>query len=251
MVQRREGGQLEVGRHRMRLVAHRGWSKRFPENSLPSLAAGVAAGADEIEFDLRLSSDGIPFLCHDAEVNRVSNLEGPTSSFTIQELKQADLKMPDGTVLEHLGFSSVDEVFQTFGGLIAMNIHIKDGSETGNILAYITERYDLRKYPEIYIAGDAQMLQVALEDYAFIPRCCLADAAKDPELLVDNAIKYRCARLQFRRTNYTKESVARALEAGLTPNLFYADDLDGAQQARDYGIMALLTNDIGYLKKRL
>ena len=236
-------------RHKPRFIAHRGWSKHFPENSLPALAAGVAAGADEIEFDLRLSKDGVPVLCHDSEADRVSNLAGPCSSYTVKELKNADIRMPNGTFVPNLGFSSVDEAFDTFGGLLGMNIHIKDSHKTAEILAYIVERYDLAKYPDVYIAGDAQMLETALEKYESIPRCCLADAAKDPELLLKNAIKYRCSRLQFRRTNYTRSAVERALAAGLMPNLFFTDDLDSARQAIDWGIVGLLTNDIGLFTK--
>lgn len=234
-----------------KLVAHRGWSSKFPENSLAALTAGFAAGADEIEFDLRLSKDGVPFLCHDDVVDRVSLLVGPCESFTMQELSRADIKGPDGTVFEHLGFSSIDDVFNTFGNRIGMNVHIKDSHKTREILTYITARYDLTEFPDMYIAGDAQMLEVAVEEFKEIPRCCLADAVKDPELLLSNALKFKCVRLQFRKTNYTKPVVAKALAAGLIPNLFFADSLEDARQAVDYGIVGILTNDIGYLEKHL
>ena len=38
--------------------AHRGLSALVPENTLPAFAAAYALGADEIEFDVRLTCDG-------------------------------------------------------------------------------------------------------------------------------------------------------------------------------------------------
>lgn len=48
----------------------------MPENTLPSFAAAIALGADEIEFDVRLTSDLKMVVCHDDDVNRVSDRKG-------------------------------------------------------------------------------------------------------------------------------------------------------------------------------
>ena len=41
-----------------RFCAHRGVSALMPENTLPAFGAALALGADEIEFDIRLTKDG-------------------------------------------------------------------------------------------------------------------------------------------------------------------------------------------------
>lgn len=53
------------------LVAHRGWQSRFPENTLPALAGAIDAGARRVEFDIQLSADGEPLLCHDPTLQRL------------------------------------------------------------------------------------------------------------------------------------------------------------------------------------
>ena len=58
------------------LVAHRGYAQRYPENSLPALQAAFAAGADWAEFDIQLSADGVPFLLHDADLQRTAGNPG-------------------------------------------------------------------------------------------------------------------------------------------------------------------------------
>lgn len=54
----------------MLIIAHRGYSAAQPENSLQAFDAAVAAGADFIETDPRLSLDGIVVCCHDPSLER-------------------------------------------------------------------------------------------------------------------------------------------------------------------------------------
>ena len=57
------------------VVAHRGASADQPENTLEAFDAAIDAGADVIELDVRLSSDGVPVVMHDADVS----LQPPTA----------------------------------------------------------------------------------------------------------------------------------------------------------------------------
>lgn len=41
------------------VCAHRGFSLKYPENSMEAFEAAIAVGADEIELDVRLSADGV------------------------------------------------------------------------------------------------------------------------------------------------------------------------------------------------
>lgn len=53
-------------------LAHRGDTRRAPENTLGAIEAALAvAGCDGVEFDVRLSSDGVPVLLHDETLARV------------------------------------------------------------------------------------------------------------------------------------------------------------------------------------
>lgn len=53
------------------LVAHRGFHRFHPENTLPALEAAFTAGMDMVEFDVQLSADGLPFLFHDDDGRRL------------------------------------------------------------------------------------------------------------------------------------------------------------------------------------
>ncbi|ROR29513.1 glycerophosphodiester phosphodiesterase family protein [Inmirania thermothiophila] len=61
---------------RFEVVAHRGFRARYPENTLAAVAAALDAGAHHVEVDVHLSADGVPVLCHDADLARVSGRPG-------------------------------------------------------------------------------------------------------------------------------------------------------------------------------
>lgn len=56
-------------------VAHRGASGDYPENTLPALHAGVAAGAPIIELDFHQTADGELVVLHDEVLDRTTNSE--------------------------------------------------------------------------------------------------------------------------------------------------------------------------------
>ncbi len=72
------------------VIAHRGNSMHAPENTLESLHQGVALGADGLEFDVRLSADGVPVLMHDATLDRTTDGTGPLAHRTLAELRALD-----------------------------------------------------------------------------------------------------------------------------------------------------------------
>ncbi|HHT28619.1 MAG TPA: hypothetical protein GXZ82_15450 [Firmicutes bacterium] len=232
------------------LIAHRGWSRYFPENSLPAFAAAIAAGADEIEFDVRVSRDQVPFICHDPTTARVSNLSGDCSAYTMAELRNAQIRLPRGEYIQGLGFPTLLDTLQLFGNRIGMNIHVKETGEDDvalrQLLAYVKEHNPAG----VYIAGNLKVLAAAKQICPDIPRCCLAGDADGAKLL-ENALQYECMRLQFRAGRYQQVDVDRALQHGLITNLFYADVPEEAEQAIASGILGLLTNDIGTVRQHL
>lgn len=55
------------------VVAHRGASAEWPENTIPAFSAGIDQGADMIEIDVHLSRDGVPIVIHDDSLVRTTN----------------------------------------------------------------------------------------------------------------------------------------------------------------------------------
>lgn len=69
-----------------RLVAHRGYRRNYPENTLLAYREAIAAGAKAIETDVQLSADRQPVLYHDATLSRVSGRRGRVDQLTLAQL---------------------------------------------------------------------------------------------------------------------------------------------------------------------
>ncbi|MFB2977752.1 glycerophosphodiester phosphodiesterase [Microseira sp. BLCC-F43] len=74
----------------LEIIAHRGYSAIAPENTLAAFYAAIEKGANSIEFDVQLCSDGEFVIIHDARLERTSNGIGKVREKTLEELKQLD-----------------------------------------------------------------------------------------------------------------------------------------------------------------
>lgn len=91
------------------LVAHRGWQRRFPENTLASVKGALDAGARYVEIDVQLSADGEPVLFHDDTLERICRQPGAIADYRYAQLQQFSAYEPDrfgdafrGTPIAHL-----------------------------------------------------------------------------------------------------------------------------------------------------
>ena len=61
------------------VVGHRGASLEQPENTIEALEAAIDAGADAVEFDVRMTADGHAVVMHDPDVSRTTDGTGLVS----------------------------------------------------------------------------------------------------------------------------------------------------------------------------
>jgi glycerophosphoryl diester phosphodiesterase len=73
-----------------RYAAHRGAGKLAPENTLAAMHVGYAHGYRMVEFDVKLSGDGVPFLLHDDTLDRTTTGCGRADALTWAELAKLD-----------------------------------------------------------------------------------------------------------------------------------------------------------------
>ncbi|MEH6650705.1 MAG: glycerophosphodiester phosphodiesterase family protein [Motiliproteus sp.] len=68
------------------LIGHRGYPDCYPENTLLGFIQAVAAGACYLEADVQLSADGIPYVFHDRDLNRLCGVDGRINCLSSTEL---------------------------------------------------------------------------------------------------------------------------------------------------------------------
>lgn len=119
--------------HQVLIIAHRGASAYYPENTMIAFRKAVEMKADMLELDIQLSRDGIPVIFHDDTLERCTGQIGKISDYALAELKEMDAgswKSPDFTGEQ---IPALEEVLEFAKNKITVNIEIKPGSDSNGI----------------------------------------------------------------------------------------------------------------------
>lgn len=230
-----------------RLCAHRGFNTVAPENSMPAFGAAVALGAEEIEFDIWSTKDGVLVSCHDATLDRVSNGNGKIYEHTYEELLQLDFGAKHGEKFRGLKIPTFEEILQKFAGRVIMNIHVKiwDANFSDPMIAEIValiRKYDCEKHIYFMTTNDELIKQVM--EYAPDLKVCVGwNGDKEPMSIVDRAIVLGAYKVQLFKPYFNQESINKAHAHGILCNVFWADDPNEARRYFEMGIDTVLTND--------
>lgn len=105
------------------VTAHRAVHHEYPENSIPAIEEAIRLGVDIAEIDVKVSSDGIPFLMHDRTINRTTNGKGDPEEMTFADLQKLNL-VANGKVT-NLKIPSLEEVLKVAKGKILLDFDMK------------------------------------------------------------------------------------------------------------------------------
>lgn len=72
----------------MVIFAHRGYSAKFPENTLKAFQKGFECGADGLELDLRMTADKKIVVIHDEDLERLFGVKIKVCDLTLSELRK-------------------------------------------------------------------------------------------------------------------------------------------------------------------
>ena len=108
------------------IFAHRGASIAAPENTLAAFNTAVQLGAQAIELDVQLSSDGHVVVIHDHTVDRTTNGSGTVRHMTLAALKELDAGSFHDPSFLNERIPTLDQVFQEVGQKVFINIELKN-----------------------------------------------------------------------------------------------------------------------------
>ncbi|WP_066156007.1 glycerophosphodiester phosphodiesterase [Halalkalibacter krulwichiae] len=110
----------------IKIYAHRGYSDKYPENTMVAFQAAVDYGADGIEFDVQLTKDNVPVVIHDLTVDRTTTGSGRVRDLTVRELKEFSAGAWFGERFDSQKISTLEEVLAwAMGNSIMLNIELK------------------------------------------------------------------------------------------------------------------------------
>jgi glycerophosphoryl diester phosphodiesterase len=176
-----------------RVIAHRGFSGRAPENTLAAIRQAVAVGADMVEIDVTMTSDGHVIILHDETLNRTTDGTGPATGKTLAEIRELDAGSWFGPAYQGERVPSLIEVLDAVRGRILINVEIKPeaverGIATG--VAALIAGHDMSDQVVVSSFSPAALQQIKAIDPAIVTMSLFNDelhAGRDPLEIVQEA----------------------------------------------------------------
>lgn len=242
------------------IVAHRGASAHAPENTLAAFQMAINAGAEGVEFDVRLAKDGVPVVIHDRTLWRTAKSKSKVSELTSRELAKMDVgswfnrRFPKRARPEfaHETIPTLKEtlsLLKDFDGPIY--IELKAGAATYRELSaavcelisaspllsqIIVKSFKLAVIPEVkHLLPNVQTAALfALEILRYLRR---------REHIVALAQEFGADQLSVHHSLVTPRLCTLASDAGMPLTVWTVDDPSWITRRKNLGIRAVITND--------
>ncbi len=229
-------------------IAHRGAGKLAPENTLAAFRLGAQHGYTAFECDVKLSSDGVPFLLHDATLDRTSNAQGIAGDKPWAELSRVDAGAWHSRAFAGEPLPTLDDIaaFCLANGH-ALNIEIKPtpGIErrTGEVVAREAERlWTGRTTPPLLSSFEPAALEGARDAAPQLPRALLIDTLVEGWL--ERAQALGCVAVVANYRLYERAMVERLHASGLWALCYTVNDASAARSLLEWGLDGLITDAV-------
>ncbi len=123
------------------IIAHRGLSGYYPENTLLAFQEALKLPIDAVEFDVRRTKDGVLVVIHDETVDRTTNGSGYVGSFTLDEINKLDAGSWKGKEFAETHITSLDETLEVLDRQSVLVIEIKEPGTESQIIETV-KRYN-------------------------------------------------------------------------------------------------------------
>lgn len=242
----------------MKVMAHRGYSGKYPENTMLAFEKAAELGVDGIELDVQMTRDGVVVVIHDERIDRTTDGSGFVKDFTYEELKQFNASKVKGDRYRFQSIPTFDEYCSWAKNYsFFTNVELKTG-----------EIY----YPNMEERTLEILKKHGLEDRVLFSSFNHLSARKMKELAPEipcgalvgdrglgNAGLY-CRRFGFEFyhpdfTALTDEAVKECKEQGIGLNVWTVNDLGGLEQLWEWDCEGIITNypavPMEWLKNRI
>lgn len=226
-----------------RIFAHRCGGKLAPENTITGVSHAERLGCG-VEFDVRLSADGTPFVIHDETLERTTNGTGRVSETSDRNLERLDAGAAYDPSCAGEPIPRLHELLLTCTRAgIVMNIELKadNGREAATARAVAGLLASIDPPPAVIVSSFSE---TALEAFAHalpaIPRGLLVE-------VVPSDWSVRCRRLGVSALHVESSMLTRDVAqeircAGLCLVVYTEDDPSRMQKLFAWGVDCIITD---------
>ena len=231
-----------------RWVAHRGAGKLAPENTLAAFRFGAAHGYRMFECDAKLSADGVPFLMHDATLERTTNGRGIGGAQTWSALSQLDAGGWHSRAFAGEPLPTLENLARfCLANDYLLNIEIKPTPgterETGEAVAREAARlWQGAAIPPLLTSFQVESLKGAAAVQPELPRGLLLDSLREGWL--DAALDLGCQAIVCNHALWDAATVAKVHGAGMRSLSYTVNDDWAAQRLIALGTDGIITDRV-------
>ena len=229
-------------------IAHRGAGKLAPENTLAAFRLGAQHGYHMFECDVKLSADGVPFLLHDATLERTTSGHGVAGDQPWAALSQLDAGSWHSRSFAGEPLPSFENIAQfCLRNGFALNIEIKPtpGTErhTGEVVAQHAARlWAQASVPPLLSSFQPAALQGAQVAAPALPRGLLLDTLRTGWL--DEALQLGCVAVICNHALWDSSTLAAVHGAEMRALSYTVNDEWAAERLIALGTDGIITDRI-------
>ena len=229
-------------------IAHRGAGRCAPENTLAAFRLGARHGYRAFECDVKLSADGVPFLLHDATLERTTSGRGSAADLAWSELSRLDAGgwHSRGFAGEPLASLAGVAAYCLRNGF-ALNIEIKPtpGAEahTGHVVAAEAARlWAGQARPPLLSSFRPAALAAACAAAPKLPRALLLDELRDGWF--EQARTLGCVAAVTNHRLMDTALIAQLHGAGMRALVYTVNDTADARRLAALGVDGIITDAV-------
>jgi len=225
----------------LKIIAHRGFSDGYPENTLLAFKKAIESGADGIETDLRLSLDGEIILFHDNDLSRLTTNDSKVEELTVMDLKKFDLGKGESIPI-------LNELIALAQGKVTLILEIKFYPKTYKQLCDIlVERIaNEHDWVEVSCFDDRGLLYLHHLD----PDIRLHKLIKDRSVLQERGLEEKYAYVSYFDIHVSLSKMA--LKRGLLEKykvILWTVDKEDISKEKNAGIYGIMVDNISKYTK--
>ncbi|MEP7147893.1 MAG: glycerophosphodiester phosphodiesterase family protein [Acidobacteriota bacterium] len=243
------------------IIAHRGASAFAPENTIAAFSKALESGADGVEFDVRLSKDGVPIVIHDATLVRTAGINKRVSDLTAEQLAEVDVgswfnaAYPAQARPEFAaeGIPSLRTVLRLLENA-AGPVYIEMKCDTENDVSPLVDAVcrEIRDSPLLErLIVKSFLLGVIPRARAVLPRLHTAALfapqfmrlLRKEKYLINIALELGADHLSVHKALISRKLVRKAERSGLPVTVWTVNTPGWITRATKQGIFAVITND--------
>jgi glycerophosphoryl diester phosphodiesterase len=227
------------------VIGHRGAASHAPENTLAGFRMAKSLGCVWVEFDVRLTADGEPVICHDDRLDRTAGVRGRISKLPLAAIRQLDAGSWFDRSFSGEHIPTLDEALLCCRELgLGANIEIKAGRGRGAATATVVASSLARladSLPPILISS---FLEDAVAKAAVQAPSVLRGMLwrKIPRGWQEVAARLDCATIHCGQVDLTEKTVEEVRAAGYPLLAYTVNDAARARQLFCWGITSVFSD---------